>query len=476
MKFETIIGLEVHIQLNTASKLFCTCQNVVADASPNQHVCPVCFGMVGSLPLLNRQAVLLALRAGTAAACTIPERSKWDRKHYFYPDLPKGYQISQYDMPLATKGLIEFFDEKNNLKQVRINRIHLEEDAAKLIHTREKTLVDFNRAGSPLIEVVTEPDLRSPADARSFAKELQRVVRIFGISNADMEKGQLRCDASISLRPVGETILYPRTEIKNLNSFRMVEKALQYEIEKQTTAWESQQIPDYAQTVLWDDARGETVFMRGKEQEADYRYFPEPDIPEIQVTTALLREATHDLPSLPIKTMKNYLSQGLEMSTAHLLASNSTLADFFDAAFSNVEQPTKLSRELEKWFIAFIFPECKKRSLFILSLQPTDFTMLVQAVIQGEISRLYAKELLLEALHRPVNMREKIQYTASTAVIDIQVAVANVLDECSDVAKEYKAGKEKALHVLIGKVVKNTGGVVTIDKIIQEIKKQLNGL
>src|SRR3989339_126798 len=318
-KFEIIIGLEVHVRLKTCSKLFCACNNIDEGIAPNKNVCPTCFGSVGTLPLLNKEAFLLGIRASKALKCSIAKKCKWDRKQYFYPDLPKGYQISQYDMPFAKNGELEFFLDEKNLKKILINRVHLEEDAAKLLHTKKDSLVDFNRSGVPLIEIVTEPDLRSASEAKQALKEIHRIVRNFEISDADMEKGQLRCDASVSLRPYGNKKLYPRTEIKNLNSFRMVEMALQYEIDKQTKEWLEDNFQKTQRTVLWNSVAKKTEFMRGKETEADYRYFPEPDVPEVEIESQLITESCGDSFVLPIEKVKKYLAIGLYFSIENIL-------------------------------------------------------------------------------------------------------------------------------------------------------------
>ncbi|MBI5467056.1 MAG: Asp-tRNA(Asn)/Glu-tRNA(Gln) amidotransferase subunit GatB, partial [Candidatus Kerfeldbacteria bacterium] len=277
--YEAVIGLEVHVQLKTKSKMFCRCDNR-DDQTPNSAICPICTGQPGALPLPNQQAIDWAVMASLALGCSINQESKFDRKSYFYPDLPKGYQISQYDKPFGYAGQVKV-RVGTDAKLFRIHRLHLEEDAGKLIHGDGTTLVDLNRAGTPLMEIVSEPDFRTPAEAKAYMQELRLIMRYLGISDADMEKGHLRCDANISLRPTGDDRLYPKTEIKNLNSFRAVERALQFEIERQRALWEDGQAPQTQATRGWDDASQKTVEQRTKEEAADYRYFPEPDLPPV---------------------------------------------------------------------------------------------------------------------------------------------------------------------------------------------------
>ncbi|MGH9857108.1 MAG: Asp-tRNA(Asn)/Glu-tRNA(Gln) amidotransferase subunit GatB, partial [Acidobacteriota bacterium] len=276
---EPVIGLEIHVQPNTKTKMFCPCANVFGDVRPNSAICPICLGYPGTLPVPNQQAIELTLLMGAALRTELATESKFDRKSYFYPDLPKGYQISQYDKPLCGKGELTI-TVNDTLRRIGITRIHLEEDAAKSTHDPDtKTaLIDYNRAGTPLIEIVTEPDIRSPEEAKVFLQELQQTVRALGVSTADMEKGQMRCDANISMRKAGSSDLHPKTEIKNINSFRFVEKALQYEIERQKEVWQKGIIPPHA-TRGWNSKTGKTIQQRTKEEAADYRYFPEPDIP-----------------------------------------------------------------------------------------------------------------------------------------------------------------------------------------------------
>jgi aspartyl-tRNA(Asn)/glutamyl-tRNA(Gln) amidotransferase subunit B len=305
MELEPIIGLEIHAQLSTKSKLWCGCDNDAFGATPNTRVCPVCMGFPGMLPVLNRQALKKSVRAAAALGCQIQEFSKFDRKNYFYPDLPLGFQISQYDQPISLKGKV-FIDFDGKHHSIGITRVHLENDAGKLIHTKDGTLCDYNRSGTPLIEIVTEPDLRSPEEAQIFAKEIQKILRTVDASDADMEKGMMRFDASISLRKKGTHSLHPRAEIKNLNSFASLGKALAYEIKRQTKLWGKGSPPEKETTVGWLDNEEKTHILRDKESAHDYRYFPEPDIPPVTFTQKQIKEIENSLPELPLVKFRRY--------------------------------------------------------------------------------------------------------------------------------------------------------------------------
>src|SRR3989344_4042937 len=283
MELEPVIGLEIHVQLKAKSKMFCSCDNTGEDKPANTTICPVCMGHPGTLPVPNAEAIKMATKAALTLNLKVNLHSKFDRKNYFYPDLPKGYQISQYDEPLASEGYLEI-ETNQGKKKIGLERLHLEEDTAKLLHQGKKSLVDFNRAGTPLMEIVTKPEIKSPEEAKVFLQELRLIMRYIGASDADMEKGHLRCDANISLRPRGEDKMYPKTEIKNLNSFRAVEKALQYEVKRQSGEWRSGKINDVTGTRGWDESKGETIPQREKEAIHDYRYFPEPDIPPLNLS------------------------------------------------------------------------------------------------------------------------------------------------------------------------------------------------
>ncbi len=314
-RYEAVIGIEVHCQLRTASKMFCGCSNAYADTAPNTHTCPVCLGLPGALPVINRRAVEHVIATGLAIGATIPERTQWERKNYFYPDLPKGYQISQYAIPLAADGRLAI-ETSDGSFTVRITRAHLEEDTAKLVHAeaageagRRVSLVDFNRSGAPLMEIVTEPDIRTAEQARRYAEELQLLLRAIGVSDADMERGQMRVEANVSLRPRGTEAFGTRVEVKNMNSFRAVERAIAFEIERQARALDNGE-PLAMETRGWDDGRQATYRMRSKETSEDYRYFPEPDLPPLHVEAGWVEAIRAVLPELPAARRARYVSLG----------------------------------------------------------------------------------------------------------------------------------------------------------------------
>ncbi|MFH0988060.1 MAG: Asp-tRNA(Asn)/Glu-tRNA(Gln) amidotransferase subunit GatB, partial [Parcubacteria group bacterium] len=354
MKLQTVIGLEFHAQLKTKTKMFCGCLNNPDAEQPNTNICPICLGHPGVLPVLNQEAVRLALIAANALNFKIAEFSKFDRKNYFYPDLPKGYQISQYDKPLALDGsfvinyahrdgLAGRLDDESQLKKIRLVRLHMEEDAAKSTHGEDATLIDFNRGGSPLIEIVTAPDFSTPQEAKTFGQELQILLQQLNVSDANMEKGELRCDANISLRPEGDLNFYPKTEIKNINSFRSLERALAYEIERQTLLWKDGKHQETQETRGWDDSRQETVLQRTKESENDYRYFPEPDLPPLTFTKAHIDLIKSALPELPQAKRQRFMSQyEFNGEQTKILTETKALANYTEQVVS----------ELREWLIS----------------------------------------------------------------------------------------------------------------------------
>lgn len=471
---ETIIGLEIHIQLNTQSKMFCSCSNDSDNAEPNTNICPICVGLVGALPLINKKAIESTVLMGLATGCEIARYTKWDRKNYFYPDLPKGYQISQYDMPLCANGKVSILDEKGNEKAVRLNRIHLEEDAAKNVHTATETLVDYNRSSTPLIEMVTEPDLRSQKEAGNFLREVRRIARYLNVSDADLEKGHLRCDASISLRPAGEDKFYPRTEIKNLNSFKMVEKALDYEIQRQAKLWEAGTPGSHEQTVLWDDDKGRTEFMRDKEGAADYRYFPEPDIPEVELESSFIDKIKTRVVELPYSKMKRYIDWNIDPVQAESLAEDKELAEYFDY-FVGLAETDELKKLTIKWFLGETLPAYKKANQEI-KVSAEDTFDLIKAMTSGKISRLIAKQIFEKAFTGSQSVFEGIQQAEESAAdIDLHAIIQEVISANPQVIEEYKSGKEKAINALIGQAIGKTKGAVPANEVrealLEAVKK-----
>ncbi len=400
-RWEPVVGIEVHCQLRTASKMFCGCSTAYDGAPPNSHTCPVCLGLPGALPTINRQAVEGVLATGAAIGATTPEATRWDRKNYFYPDLPKGYQISQYDLPLAAHGRITV-DTSGGPVTIGITRAHLEEDTAKLIHATDETgrkvsLVDFNRSGVPLMEIVTDPDIRSAEAGRRYAEELQLLLRTIGVSDADMERGQLRVEANVSVRPRGSEAFGTRVEVKNMNSFRSVERAIAYEVERQAAALEAGGTISQ-ETRGWDDAKGATFVMRTKEDSHDYRYFPEPDLPPLRVDPAWLAEIRARLPELPAARRARYTAGlGLSDYDAAVIVADPAMTAAFEAIRSaGPELPAKEVANLVSGDYARAAKTIAERTAggLVGRAVGAELADLVRRVVDGEISRANAREVL----------------------------------------------------------------------------------
>jgi len=479
------------VQLKTKSKMFCRCDNR-DDQPPNTAICPICTGQPGTLPLPNRQAIDWAVMTSLALGCKINQSSKFDRKNYFYPDLPKGYQISQYDQPFGYQGKLEVLvDDK--LKTFRIHRLHLEEDAGKLIHQGDTSLVDLNRVGTPLMEVVSEPDFQTPAEAKAYLQELQLIARYLGVSDADMEKGHLRCDANISLRLKGEKKLYPKTEVKNINSFRAVERALQYEIERQTGLWEDGHPPKISATRGWNDAAGQTHEQRTKEGEADYRYFPEPDIPPIIISDKRLDEIKQAIPELPAQRRQRYEKMyGLPAQTTQALVVDRDLAKYFEevvtefrayieAELSAAKAETLWKKErpaacqtIANWLINRIPMEHRLTH----GLPPAaDLARLLWMVHQKQLTLQAAIQVydqMLDTKKGPHQLVKELglEQVSDTAVID--AVVQKAIKDNPKVVAEVKAGKSNALQFLVGQVMKVTKGKANPQLVQSILKKSLD--
>ncbi|MEK7211134.1 MAG: Asp-tRNA(Asn)/Glu-tRNA(Gln) amidotransferase subunit GatB [Patescibacteria group bacterium] len=498
MTLEPVIGLEIHVQLKTKSKMFCACDNAAEEASPNTAVCPVCMGHPGTLPVINRQAVEYGLLAGLALNCRIPELSKFDRKNYFYPDLPKGYQISQFDQPIAAEGYLEIDipgakkDERSSAK-IRITRVHLEDDAAKNFHSPDgkSTLVDYNRAGTPLIEIVTEPDFASPLEAKTFLQELRNIMRYLGVSSADMEKGHLRCDANISLReviddPARETEfarqLNPKTEIKNLNSFKAVERALEYEIMRQTKLWQAGTPPAFGATRGWNETRGVTEEQRGKEEAHDYRYFPEPDLPPMELRE-IADELRGKIPELPAARRARFiLEYGFSPTDARILTDDKHLADYAEAVISELvewlaslpevegsreeiwdKNKSKLSKLVSGWLLSKlggIMAE-NKMDFRALKIDPENFAEFLALIYQNKINSSMGLALLTEMAMTGGDPSQIIEEKGLAQVNDtgtLEAIIAEIIDANPKVVADYKAGKTASVQYLLGQIMKKTKG------------------
>ncbi|MGA2666565.1 MAG: Asp-tRNA(Asn)/Glu-tRNA(Gln) amidotransferase subunit GatB [Patescibacteria group bacterium] len=449
MSYQTVIGLEIHIQLKTKSKMFCRCDNNAEEAMPNTLVCPICLGMPGTLPVVNKQAVEWTLKTGLALNCQIAEFSRFDRKHYFYPDLPKGYQISQYDLPFCKAGYLEI-EMNGEFKRINIRRVHLEEDAGKLLHPTSKdySLVDLNRAGTPLMEVVTEPDISTPLEAKIFIQELRSILRYLDVSDADMEKGNFRCDANISVA-INEQEGTP-VEIKNMNSFRMVERALLFEEGRQQKLLEkSEKITK--ETRGWNDAKGVTIPQRSKEFAQDYRYFPEPDLPPYHPRIAFnIKHLKRELPELPAKKRRRYIAMGLALQDAAIISIDRNEAFYFEKVAEKVSP--KLAAN-------WIINELKSEG--ILDIAPNALIKLLSKLEKGEISGKIAKEVFAEMISSGKSADDIIAEKGITQIgseNEIGKIIDEVIKENEKSVADYRVGKKEALGFLIGQVMKKTRG------------------
>ncbi|MDK2864161.1 MAG: aspartyl-tRNA(Asn)/glutamyl-tRNA(Gln) amidotransferase subunit [Thermotogota bacterium] len=474
VRFRTVIGLEIHVQLQTKSKMFCSCSADVFDASPNTHICPVCTGQPGALPVVNGEAVRLAVLTALALNCRVNLFSRFDRKNYFYPDLPKGYQITQYFYPLAERGHLTIEDDEGNEKVVRIRRIHLEEDAGKLFHEEDKSLVDLNRCGVPLIEIVTEPDIASPAEARRFMEELRAVVRHLGVSSGDMEKGALRCDANISVEDVETGRKSNRVEVKNINSFRFVEKALEFEFERIKKALEGGKNVE-KETRGWDMKTRTTISMRSKEEEADYRYFPEPDLPPLVLKEEFVKNLEHSLPELPReRALRLSREYGIPLKEAKIYALRPSVADFFEEAAGLYGDPKTVSN----WILSEILRELKEEGEDRISLTPAQLVELLRLLDEGTISTRIAKELLPEMISTGKSAKRLVEEKGLSQIDDeslIRDILQRAIQENPDVVEKYRSGKKQTLGFFVGFVMKETRGKANpavVNRIARELLDQ----
>ena len=477
-RYEPVIGVEVHCQLRTDSKMFCACSTAYDGARPNSHTCPVCLGLPGALPVMNRRAVELVLATGAAIEARTPDATRWDRKNYFYPDLPKGYQISQYDLPLAAEGRLTF-DTSDGPFTVRITRAHLEEDTAKLVHQeqpdRERvSLVDFNRSGVPLMEIVTEPDIRTAEQARRYAEELQLLLRTIGASDADMERGQLRVEANVSLRPRGTAAFGTRVEVKNMNSFRSVERAVAFEIERQAA------ILDAGETLRmetrgWADDRGETYHMRSKETSDDYRYFPEPDLPPLRVDAAWLAGIRGELPELPAGRRARYQeSLGLSAYDAAVLVADADAGRLFEATLAAA--PGLEPKPIANW-VAGDYLRIRNSAADPVVVDPEQLARLIGLVADGSINRSSGRDVLdahaasgdaVDAIVARLGLQQISDADALGKVVD-EVLAAN-----PSAVADVRAGKGQAIGFLVGQVMKATKGQANAAVATAAIRERLD--
>ncbi|WQY71955.1 Asp-tRNA(Asn)/Glu-tRNA(Gln) amidotransferase subunit GatB [Helicobacter pylori] len=459
MPFEAVIGLEVHVQLNTKTKIFCSCSTSFGE-TPNSNTCPVCLGLPGALPVLNKEVVKKAIQLGTAIEAHINQYSLFARKNYFYPDLPKAYQISQFEVPIVSDGKLEI-DTKEGVKIVRIERAHMEEDAGKNIHEGSYSLVDLNRACTPLLEIVSKPDMKNSEEAIAYLKKLHAIVRFIGISDANMQEGNFRCDANVSIRPKGDEKLYTRVEIKNLNSFRFIAKAIEYEIERQSAAWKNGRYNEEVvqETRLFDTAKGITLSMRNKEESADYRYFKDPDLYPVFIDEKLLKEAQkiNELPGAKkIRYMKDF---NLKEDNANLLVSDPLLAEYFESMLHlGVKAKTSVT-----WLCVELLGRLKaETTLENCGISAHMLGALAKRIDEGKISGKSAKDVLDRLLEEHGGDVDALIEQMGLSQVNDTEAIVKVVEEVlknnADKVLEYKSGKDKLFGFFVGQAMKNLKG------------------
>ncbi|HEX7592450.1 MAG TPA: Asp-tRNA(Asn)/Glu-tRNA(Gln) amidotransferase subunit GatB [Candidatus Limnocylindrales bacterium] len=474
-RYEAVIGIEIHCQLKTASKMFCGCSTEIDGAAPNSHCCPVCLGLPGVLPTINKAAVEWVIATGFAIEATVAETTRWDRKNYFYPDLPKGYQISQYQLPLAAKGKLSF-DTSTGPFTVRINRTHLEEDTGRLIHAelegRRVSLIDFNRSGMPLMEIVTEPDIRTAEQARRYAEELRLLMKTIGASDAEMENGQMRVEANVSIRPIGREAFGTRIEVKNMNSMKAVERAIAFEIERQAV------VIDGGGTIRmetrgWDEPSQSTYHMRPKEEENDYRYFPEPDLPPLLTSPEWLAEIKARLPELPAARRTRYQdAYGLSSYDAGVLVNDAAATALFEGALAAGRAvPAKL---LANWVTGEYMRLAKGADG---SVDPAELATLLELVESGALSGTNAKEVLAEHYATGRRVSAVIETRGLHQISDagaLGAAVDEVLEANPAAVADYRAGKGAAVGFLVGQVMKATRGQANAAMVAAALRERLD--
>jgi aspartyl-tRNA(Asn)/glutamyl-tRNA(Gln) amidotransferase subunit B len=471
MEYETVIGLEVHLQLATQTKVFCGCSTEFGK-NPNTQTCPVCLGFPGALPVLNETALLYAIKVGVALNCMIQEFTKFDRKHYYYPDLPKNYQISQYDLPIAKKGYLDIYADRQ-AKRIGICRVHLEEDAGKLVHQEEVSCVDYNRAGQPLLEIVSEPEINSPQEAYAYLTYLKSLIEYLDVSDCDMEKGSLRCDANISLRPKGAKALGVKTELKNMNSFRAVRDALGFEVIRQTELLKEAQAI-IQETRLWDVRQERTLPMRFKEEAKDYRYFPEPDLPPFIISTQKIEEIKQSVPELPRQKMARFIRDyAVSEYDAGIMVLSRKDARYAEACLR--AYPEKNKKPIVNWLIGPLASIASEKNLGIAELEVSEKALveLVNFVENQQISGLVAKSVLAEMADTGKSAAEIIKEKNLIQISDadiLQNIVEQVLKENSESVGDYRAGKANAIMFLVGQTMKKSKGKAN-PKLVQEILK-----
>ena len=480
MSFEPIIGLEVHVQLNTNTKMFCSCASNYLDVEPNTYVCNICLGLPGSLPSVNYEAVVSAIKLGLSLNCRISNLTKFDRKNYVYPDLMKGYQISQLDFPIAIEGNMKVKNIENKVTDIRINRVHMEEDVAKLIHDEisGEVLVDLNRSGMPLLEVVTEPDFRSATEAENYLTNLQSIVRYLGIGNANMEEGSFRCDANVSIREKGSNVLNEKVEIKNMNRIKAVARAIEYEIERQTSEFKAGN-RIIQETRGWDDIKSESIPQRSKEDAHDYRYFPEPDLPVIKLRNETIEKIKNELPELPEEKFKRYVNEiKISEYDARIIISNKNKTTFFEDVLINFKKmDPKLVANWLNVEISGVSNNLKDYELEKMKLSSKNFGKLINLVSENQINKNSGKEILAKIYttdEDPIELVDKMGLKSMDNKDELVNMVNGVLKDNNSAIEDYRKGKENAVRFLIGQVMKKSRGTANPSDTEEEIIRQLN--
>jgi aspartyl-tRNA(Asn)/glutamyl-tRNA(Gln) amidotransferase subunit B len=483
MKLEPVIGLEIHVQLKTKSKMFCSCSNDARNQEANSLICPVCTGHPGTLPVLNKEAVNYGIKLALALNLKINKKSVFERKSYFYPDLPTGYQISQFEEPLSSEGHY-VLQHPNGKIRIGIERLHLENDAAKNTHQKDSSLIDFNRAGTPLAEIVTKPEIKTPSQAKNFVQDLRRICRYLEVSDADMEKGQLRCDVNISMRPAGDPQLYPKTEVKNLNSFKSVEKALEYEIRRQTELWNTNQPPKEETTRGWNDSQQITGLQRSKELANDYRYFPEPDLPILIVEDQLVKKIKAELPELPNEKKERFMKEyELSSGDTNTLIDNKNISEYFENVvsefkewlISEIESTSETEDELwEKnkkkalklikgWITSELFKLMNEASISIekLKITPENMAEFIKTIYLSKVNSSNAQKILkimFENGGDPSQIIEENDLRQMSNESEIEDLVKKIIKNNPEQAEQYQAGKENLIKYFVGMLMKESHG------------------
>lgn len=483
-KYEVVIGLEVHIELSTNSKAFCGCSTIFG-AEPNTNICPVCLGLPGALPVINKEMVRRAIKAGLALNCKIANYSKFDRKNYYYPDLPKAYQISQYDMPIVTDGYLEIVKKDGTTKKIGIKRLHMEEDAGKLLHLTktgqigdaETSLVDYNRAGVPLIEIVSEPDIRTSEEAYLYLTTLKSIMRYIDVSDCNMEEGSLRCDANISVRRKGDEKLGVKVEIKNMNSFKNVQKALDYEAKRQMKLMETNE-KIIQETRLWDANKEMTFSMRSKEESHDYRYFPEPDLPPLEIDKSYIEEIKKEIPELPREKMQRFIKQyGLPDYDASILTDDREISVFYEETVKFSNEPKLTSN----WIMTELLRKMNENNIQDIKqvkINSHNLGKLISLIKNGTISGKIAKTVFDEMFksgNDPDTIVKEKGLTQITDTKEIEAIIDKVINANQELVAEIKAGKEKALGFLTGQIMKESRGKANPQIVNDLLRKKILG-